>query len=169
MQSALGLGACPPQKKILDFRPSEIISGAILRQNSSTMVNQLSLTARASYPCYEAIQTNRVLIVCVTLQPARLSLTLLNRFSEMMPSWNRQNWNGNTALWTGRIYAMHRLIFCHVSGCARICVKTSSTESTTVKTVVTVAAPTALVTTTNISNMQENVCKVHMLTIENDY
>ena len=38
--------------KILEFRPYEIISGAILGQNSSTMDDLLPLTATASYPGY---------------------------------------------------------------------------------------------------------------------
>ena len=53
-ESALlgGSGVCPP-RKILDFRPSEIVSGAVLGQNSSTIDDPppLKQPSQARAPC----------------------------------------------------------------------------------------------------------------------
>ena len=60
-------GAYPPEK-FLDFTPSEIISGAVLGRNSSTMDNPLLFAATASYLGYKAMQTDCTFVVWVTYE-----------------------------------------------------------------------------------------------------
>ena len=80
-----GLEACPPPRKILDFRPSEIISGAVLGFSDERSA------ASASHPGYKAMQTDCALIVCYVLaRETIILLALWDQFSMMtmvmMPS-----------------------------------------------------------------------------------